>query len=550
MRAGLAIVVALCASSSGHAETTTIVTISPDGGVLRAAYTLPTPTENFAFESNNWRQRRDAWTPLGEGWTFDGENLRRSDRASFSTFELRLVPDTRFYDRRYVAVDRIGADGWALYLAALRAAEDPTELRLDEFPDNFVVRIGGETIAAPGASLSPGGEAENRLAYVGPARYVTEGPMTLIAGDEVPHWLRERLLADMSAVVWKLSERFDARPSTVPTLIVSYDAEWAGRGSKGGVLDDAVLTFALRGTALDESDDSLGDDMTNSAAHEAVHLWNGGVWQSAQNEEQSWLHEGAAEYLASRLWQDKESLRVESEQRLNDCVLRADRRPLDGSAGLVDGAPPYDCGFVLQLAAEAASVNASAGDAFDLWRAVFATADDNHRYTANAFLNEAAQRGGKTFTEVATQMLDTFDDLDPRVLAERLGLLGIDVGLRSFDARDGLTIRGLALMPLLASYCSGRYGFTTLGDRLVLDTGERCAEPLSGDPAVVTVNGLDLFAAPAEAHASIRAACASRGVVVFGTPTGDTLAPLRCEVMIAPLPLVFEVRALPSFPEP
>jgi hypothetical protein len=374
-------------------EAQTVVTISPESGALRAVVTLPAPHDRFAFESNNSPQRRDAWTPIGNGWRFDGETLRRDDGAPFARFELRLLPDTGFYDRRYVAVDRIGSEGWALFLAAFRANSGRTDVRLEGFPRDFVVRVGGETFADLAAALSPGAEDENRLAYVGPDRYVTSGPMTLVAGEEIPRWLHERLLRETGAVVEELTRRFGTPPSTAPTLFITYRTDERGSGTVAGALDDAVLTFALRGLNLDEENAALGDDLANTAAHEAAHVWNGEIWRSAQNEEQSWLHEGAAEYLASRIRQDPESLRVESERRLNDCALRSDRRPLDGSAGPVHAAR-YDCGFVIQLAAEAASLKAQAGDTFDLWRAVFEAADGG-TYTAEAFLDEATRRGDR-----------------------------------------------------------------------------------------------------------------------------------------------------------
>jgi hypothetical protein len=168
---------------------------------------------------------------------------------------------------------------------------------------------------------------------------------------------------------------------------------------------------------------------------------------ATRNAEEPWLHEGAAEYLASRLWQSDELLYAEAGERLSACVTRQDRRPLDGSLGALVGATPYDCGFLIQLLAEAAALRNDQGDT-------------------------------------------------------------LTCGARYLPQRQQANIL----------------------------RKDSCA------------NGIDLFANPLEAHATMRAACVEGRALVFGTLEREELAPTPCAAVIQELPQVIELDELPVFP--
>lgn len=545
----LAALAALCACAASperdaEADCQPRAVLSPAGDGLRASYALCTPVTAFAFEPYNTPQRAADWT-VPPGWLFDGGTLRRADGGAFENFELRLAPDSRFYDRRYVAVDRVGA-GWTVFVEALRPAHGGLGLTFSGFAPDDVLYAEGRTRPAAAAALLLTEEAD-AIVYVGSLENVTPGAITVIAGDEIPPWLRQKLITDMNRVIDRMTARF-GRTLSGPTLIVTHRAEWRGQGFKGGVVGGEIVEIRLRGIDLTADEPSLGALLTNLAAHEAVHFWIGHIWKAARNDEEPWLHEGGAEYLASRLWQDAESLRAESEQRLNNCLLRTGG-PLDGSEGPVHGNASYDCGFTLMLAAETASLRAGRGDVFDLWHAVVEAAGGDG-FTPAAFLSEARARGGQAFDDTAAIVLARAGDPRATALGERLSALGVVAAPREADEAEAFTVRGLALMPVLGRSCQGSHGFSTLPDRLRFDTGARCGPALAGDPEVVSVNGIDLMRAPGAAHAAIRSRCAAGGELRFGTFDGGTLAAVLCNAEITPLPPIYAVHRLPALPAP
>lgn len=503
---------------------------------LTAHYTLPIPVVEFRLNETNAAQREETWSPRDSGWVFDGTVIRRADGAAFTGFDLLVHPDRRFVDRHFVAVDRIGESGWAIYLEAFRAADLATRLRIA--PRREQVVRDGATRSGRTFEASLGGR--NRVVYFGPAKYIRTGPVTVVAGEEIPTWLIEHLRVTVGAAVTRLTDRFGALDHQ-PTLIVTYSSKQTGSNFKGSTLANGVIHLSLRGLRIDVPDDSISSFMTNTAIHESVHLWNGYRWASSGHE-QPWLHEGSAEYLAARLWRTPEDLRAEANRRLNSCLDRKDRRPMNGSAGQVAGQAPYDCGFVIQLFAEAAARNATRPDIFDLWKTVFARTVNNE-YSPESFLAEAGA-AGPGFAELAAAMLGDPDAIDGAQLMAGLRRIGIAAVERR---PEGPELRNAAIRSVLDSVCTGSRGFTTAADRLILDTGNRCGNVLAGDPSVVSVNGADLMRAPAQAFEAMRAACSAGDPLIFARPDGTQLDPFPCNVSVQTPAPVMQLTALPDF---
>lgn len=505
-------------------------------GALTARYSLPTPAVEFKLDASNAPQRDGTWLPQGSGWNFDGIAIRRADGAPFSRFELQIQPDRQFIDRHFVSVDRIGDSGWAIFLEAFRAADFATRLRIAPCRD-CVVRDGATTWKGAKA-FSANLAGENRVVFFGPSRYIARGPVTMITGAEIPSWLVEHVRADAGVAVTKLTARFGA-VGHEPTVIITSTGKWSGSSFKGSSLADAVIHLSLRGFVLDKPDENLSRTMTNTIIHEIVHVWNRG----SSAGQQPWLHEGSAEYLAARLWRTPEDLRATATRRLNACLDRPDRRPMNGSAGQVAGGAPYDCGFVIQLFAEAASRTAAGQDIFELWKAVFAQAVEGE-YSPEQFLALASARG-PGFADLATPMLGNPDVIDRAQLLSGMRRIGIEAVDRQPEAQ---AFRAAGIMAVLQGVCTGSRGFTPAADRLILDTGGRCGSALAGDPAIVSVNGVDLMRTPVQAYEAIRDACAAGSAVTFARPDRSRLDPVPCTARVQPPRMIMQLTALPDLP--
>ncbi|HTR01094.1 MAG TPA: hypothetical protein VMH83_13935 [Candidatus Acidoferrum sp.] len=524
------------------AQTTALqLSYQPGQRWVQADYQLPRAVTEFRFEPEYRQQRQSRWQVPGPEWYFDGESLHRTDGKSFTAFSLQLAPDTRFIDRHYIAVETVGVDGWVLYLPALMAAGGTTAVNV-KAPGGHVRRFNGVTAPLPAAQLALTQPQRDQLLYVGPPQYIEAGTVTIIAGPEIPGWLHDKVKQVTTDVVATLSARFAVTTPVTPTLLLTAAKRWNGSAYKGGTYADGMISFALRGIVLDQPDRQLLDTIVNTAAHESAHLFNGSIWQSAANSNQPWLHEGAAEYMAALLWRDKQDWPRQAEQHLNNCINRADVRPLNGAQGAVKNGAPYDCGYVLQLVADAAA-RRHGKDIFTLWNDIFHGAAKG-RYTTRDFLAAGAAYGGATFRRLAQLLLDKPPQPGSPELQTLLAASGIEVVSRAADQRDGDLLRGRALQAVLEGVCLGRHGFTTLKESLVFDTGNRCGTELANDPVVVAAQNVNLFTDPAAAYEAIRSACGKNKPVLFTKADGTRLAPVRCTVRLAPLPAVYQVRSL------
>ena len=341
-------------------------------------------------------------------------------------------------------------------------------------------------------------------------------------------------------------------PDAPPVLFITYQSDWASKGWKGGSLD-RYITIHLRGMDLSPDDAQFLGSLRNMAAHETAHVWLGQMYASVENDRQSWLEEGAAEYFANRLWMDPDQFRAAAGDALGQC------RSLLGDASLLEtekasrGPAPYKCGFLVELIAEAAARQQGSGDILDLWRAVFAEAkpgeDGRMEFDTETFRTIAARFGGEAFTSRLAQMEAGLSPEGWSDFIRALPALGIGTKVYGADDAppDDRTLSQEVLKALLLDQCDGGYSIYGERDHFFLDMGARCPAPLSENPKVAGVNGFSLIGASGEAYSAVRKACAVGEPLVFAQLDGADLPPIACGDRLSSLPDVAIIESLPDF---
>jgi hypothetical protein len=527
------------------------IELRPAEAGLEAAYSLPGDVDGFTFKSGHTEQRRDGWQPQGEGWHFDGDRLSREDGAPFAGFTLSIAPDTNFYDRTYVAVERVGAEGWIIFPNAFGPDTGASTLDVSAFAgEDRVVFLDG-TAHATFPLLEPDASGEKQsIAYIGPRSAIDEGAVTLIAGEEIPAWLTDDLSGTLDHAIARLTDRFGSAPRLTPTVTVTHAEEWIGYGFKGGVIDAATIAISMRGRPLVRDNRDTVDRLTNLVVHEVVHLWNGDLFDSSANDTEPWLHEGSAEYLGSRLWQDAGSLKAEATERLAACMRGLGDRPLDGSEEPVHGGVPYDCGFIIMLATDAAIAKAGRGDVFDVWADVFAATAEDGLYSPADFFDAADPRAVPELADVVLLFLKRQEGDRWADLPRRFAAIGVTLDARPADEREGRLLWNQGFAAVLSNLCSGGYGFWTEETRLVIDADRGCPEDWGRRPSFRTVNGADAIDAPYTAYQALRTACETGGEIVLRAEDGGTIGPIDCRAEIPAPGTIYAFETLPELPHP
>lgn len=542
----LGIFLAACTAPSQTAapiEKTEIVTVTFEAsdGALIANWRLPAPVAMFEFMPDivPAAQRAEEWSLADETWSFDGQQLSKADGSEFDRFSFEVSAATKFYDRRYVPVEKVGTAGWAILANAFAPNGASHHLRFEGFDDDNTIYANGARFDLDSA-LS--GE-DSGIVYVGPSSQVAVGAATMIAGDNIPNWLISKVSGDLENASAKLTQRLGRAPKTPPTVQISYEPEWSSRSYKGGVLKD-VITVHLRGFDLSEPDRHFLEFITNLTIHESVHVWNGTMFKSTENSEQSWVHEGSAEYIANRLWMDDEAFKIAATSALNQCRMSLGANSILMTETASRGRTPYNCGHVVHLIAEQAALKEASWDVLDLWKDVFDRAASNEdQYNSALFLDAVEETAGESARQPIDRLIEGLsDDQVPNFISELAGI-GVHVapisettiGAEKFD------LTGTVLRRLLLGFCSGAHGYWTKDNSFKLNTEDRCGAELANDPEVTHFNGHSLVEEPVKVYFAAKSACVNDSEIIFTTIDGADLVGVSCPAPLRSLPDLYEI---------
>lgn len=512
MRGGvLAAGLALMASSALAAPAARL-TLRPTAKGVVATYALEKPVSRFVFAERAEAVRDDTWRPPA-GMTLKGGVLKRRDGKRFSSFSVTITPDTAPRDRTYPGLTRIG-DGWQIYGPYF--AGEKTRA-----PSAAVAAPKGWTVLPRAAG---GRSALEGYVYVGPSNLVTRGAATVITAPNVAKGLRGQIAKASDGAAAYYARRLGVAPAVRPVLLVTRVPAFSN-GWQGDTVPGLMMSLRFFGPGSADTEDA--QRIVGFVAHEFFHFWNGGLFHSRDGESDAWLHEGAAEYaalLASHALGGRTDADLDAalSDRLTGCASALKAKGLEKDPPKM-GKPVYDCGVVVQWAADLKLRAASGGkqDVLDAWKEVFnyAKAGDG-RYDPNGFL---AAAGLTAAADDPLRLLLQPGEPDRWTrLTEALNRLGARVESgRSADADRAALIFGL-----LGPICRGSYGFVNGDPAIRLDTGDRC-DAAKGDPQVDEVAGRPIVADPSGAFDAVAALCA----------TGEGGVPLRFQgQLVATLP--------------
>lgn len=500
---------------------------------LRVSYRLPTPVAKLSFYLPAARIRNVSWHMLTPGLELVDDEVRGHE--AFDQFEVLITPDQAEHDRVFPSLFAMGRNAFVLNTQTLLTSSDgPIEIELHAAERQTITS--SFQAAAPVVKLALArADAEDKGHYVSFGAPVANGD-TFIVAPNVPAWLRTSLDGVMAKAVPLYSEQLGLPLTARPFVLVAYPDESGQRASyRGDTQANGEIALRFRGSGWSEAKSSNGDEQ-RFLLHELVHLWNAELFHAPDGEHLAWLHEGSAEYLALSA---AKKLNVLSPAAFNDRVADAINRCIGalGTRSLVDAAAPvrsgyYTCGVVVQWLAELSV--APNGDAFTIWRNVFAAAAKRDRkYDVEAFLAEV-----KKLTPPARAPLMDFlftTSRDWTQLPALVSPFGVRLAPLTGTSWD-LHRRGHALRHLLSESCKGGHGFYAFDDHVRLDTGDRCGV-LSGDPQIVAAEGHDLGKAIDRAYRAIEAQCKRAQPVRLKTTDGRTIAAACAHPLPSPAPM-------------
>jgi hypothetical protein len=466
------------------------------------------------------------WKMDAACFALEQRGIRRLS-ATCGSPEIALTWDEKERDRMYPAVVTLQNGGVLVYAANIESltpdGKRVADLRVEAPPGGvaaFRDRKSRDSITLEGTLFESDGSA---WIYLGPDRFADEGIARVLVDDGVSPALRSTMIDFAPRFIKVYSERTGSRLDGEPTFYLTWAARTRpDRTFQADVVPGAVVRFTVGGEGWGEPSPEALAAFSETVAHELAHLWNAGIFHSA-DWAAPWLSEGGAELFSvaarARLGQlDTRALNERESNALTECAVFAEGRAWVRIPERDRGRIPYVCGLTIQLAVLAVARRQDPStDAFALWRDVW---HETPRYYEAAFTQYLTRHGDTKAAETMQRMF-----IDP-------GLPLIDA-LRSMFEMGGVRVRtgsapqaslapvigGKVLANLMGPDCGGSYGFYRRQDHYYVDGVAGCASFRTG-MKIRFAQGQDLYSNPAGAISAVHAACVERKAVRIATLDG------------------------------
>ncbi len=514
-------------------------------GAWEVEYTLPPGTERMRFARRVTSFNRREWQVLTPGLrlvsTDSFEYIEPVQGGRFDRVALRFASEPTKHEREYILTPSFtdGSEGLytgLLYVHAQRGSEQlaaSTTMRLVPAPGERIV-LNGEVSDGPVEWRDTRGAGT--YVYFG-GIVPTEGARLIgIIDPGLPLHLGAMFERNLLPLIDHFTEAFGHSLRERPVILIGYTSPDGATFSSHGDVLPGVIRFGFDGAGWSRDDEEVRRRAFYLIAHEVVHLWNGERFESAENRQSPWLHEGSAEafaWIAMRAFGvlDDQALTDEVEDALNLCLfLTRDRAWRDAM-----NAPtvPYACGGAVQMLADAA-VRTHGGLAV-LWRELFdLAAQDDGRYTPEAWFAGVARKSDDRFAGFLRRVLTDSSPVNVETMAAELERVGVLVNAGAAPLRRSATQRlaRRALTVVMQSDCEGRFSFSA-DDAGFRANGLPHCRSLPRDGSLVTA--LDGHAIPDEAgsaYSSVAAKCASGGEISVTIVEQPSPLTIRCTVSL------------------
>lgn len=389
--------------AASEATPAVAVELVPGEAQWEVRYALPAPARELRFVRVDAKGgRASSWTPVDPALAIaleDGEEVvRRGDGAAFDHAAFRMAPRYAVLEKDYAPFSPFGDGGMLVHTGRFHVCAGPC-VRGETFQLSLQPPAGAHAIVhgqvVPAVRFEDGDSGTNL--YVGRALPVATPDVVAVIDQAFPPDTRARLESLLPRLMAFYGNEFGALESR-PMLFASRDENHpgGGYGYQGGTLPGQVfMHFYGRHEAFATPDFARRVDWF--FAHEAAHMFQD--FTSLTDEGDSWIHEGGADALAAVALQalgviDRDAVQARLQGSLDTCAKGIAGQPLKTvhSNGSFDAV--YACGFVMQMAVDAAARRASEGACglACVWRDFQAAVAAGKPWSSETFISVAARR--------------------------------------------------------------------------------------------------------------------------------------------------------------
>ena len=369
-------------------------------------YQTSKPANRLGFIRNPDNSRIERWKPVSSDFEIvfeqGKEYIIKKDGSSFEHVELMLTPTYKHLSKDYAPFSPYSDGGVLIYTGRLFACIDKCEDDVNAWRVSMNIPQ-GEHLIVNGKVYTKSTKWVDRddgmNVYVGRQKLIETDSVIAVIDSGLPEEIQLSLSADIPKLMVYFQERLGKLNGVKPTLFASY-AKVDDRSSQGGTLPNQIfMHWNLSDLDKKVKDTKFINQTTWFFAHEVAHLYQRsklGLLYGESN--QSWLHEGNADWLAALALLD---LYPQTEKYITKKIGRFKKHCVKGltEISLMEAANKgqfglyYTCGLLIHRAIDHSMQKKSNGlkNIYSLW---------------NEFrlkIEQGNEKGSKTFLALVEQ---------------------------------------------------------------------------------------------------------------------------------------------------
>ncbi|WP_124748952.1 hypothetical protein [Alteromonas facilis] len=375
-------------------------------GDWAVTYTLEKPASKLVFLRNPDQSRVERWTPKDAGFALQadeqGEYIVRLDGEPFSRVSFSLTPTYRSLLKDYAPFSPFSDGGSLAYSGRFFTCVDSCEFAENQWrftaapPANEHVIVNG---AIHTEAVSWNDQDSGRNLYIGQQHPIEGASFVALIDDKLPDILKSVLDAQLPQFMAYFSQKLGVVAGAKPMLFASYSNK-PGSSSQGGTLPNQIFMH----WDFDDLEDRIQsqqyvDQTLWFFAHEAAHFFQrtpSGESLFGESE-QSWIHEGGADYLAMMAVRDmypkmQSYIDTKVEQYQQHCASGLTETALIEAGSKGQFMLYYSCGFFVHKALdeEIRSQSQNQKSIVDLWHVFGQQVDAGNVSGADTFWQAAS----------------------------------------------------------------------------------------------------------------------------------------------------------------
>ncbi len=409
------------------------ITKSSDN-IWTLTYQMSRSANRLSFVRNPDNSRIERWSPVSSDFEIvfvDGkEYIKRKDSTSFEHVDLILTPTYKHLTKDYAPFSPYSDDGVLLHTGRLFACIDKCNDDVNgwqismNIPEDEHLIVNGKvyTKSANWLDIDDGTNV-----YVGRQKPIETDSVIAVIDSGLPEKIQSSLSVDIPKLLIYFQKRLGKLSGVKPTLYASY-AKVDGRSSQGGTLPNQIfMHWNVNDLDKKVADTKFLNQTIWFFSHEVAHLYQRskeGVLYGESN--QSWLHEGNADWLAALVLLD---MYPKTEQYVTDKVARFKDNCVKGLTDikLIDAAKKgqfglyYTCGLLIHQAIDQEVKKKSKGlkNIYSLWNEYRQKVEQGDEKGTDTFLALVEQYTSKALVLRIKELVETKLD-NPEEILSRL----------------------------------------------------------------------------------------------------------------------------------